>query len=527
MKKIQLLVCIALAAIYTMPVNGQTVQNKNFKQKMKDGISSLEYSYKYYLDENGNEVLHGPFKAKGMSMDSSLYGETQVVTVECNYTNGIMNGRVKYSYHKKMFVGERVLANGVVCTRIIRKPTGDINDNVEFDVYNNTMTGKIDIDTKGSIYGFFIKCKGSVKDGVVADGTEFYYKEGRDEYVRTNLIPLGGNRKYNLASVGNYSDHFYLSVPYLDDALTPRVYFPKYTVYTLDDVLAEYNALQYEGVNDVQFDNYLRHIKKEYPYFSEEEKARIKEYEDGIKQRTTAREQAIKDAKINAQKQLDSIYNVCLAEFNKLSWINKVKFQKTNHQRYTDGTFTPIIYDENIEQLIFDKSEKVLLSLQHSLTAPQEVRVDQSLRDIDAINKIREVGLEEMQSLYDTYKELEPLAEMIKIAQDLQSQAKTIELYYTNTTCNLTVPSYIKRENCTKKMGKQKILYEAYCLIGQKYNEESENVAPEKIYVNLQEFAKISSFLVEKRGEDTKNIEKELKKATTADDKIAILKKYL
>ena len=203
-----------------------------------------------------------------------------------------------------------------------------------------------------------------------------------------------------------------------------------------------------------------------------------------------------------------------------------MQFQKTNYQRYTDGTFTPIIYDENVEQLIFDKPEKVLSNLQH-IKAPQQIRVDQSLTDIDVINKIREDGLKNMQSLYDTYKELEPLTNMIEVAQELQSQAKTIELYYTKTTCNLTVPSYIKRENCTKKMGKQKILYEAYCMIGQKYNKESENVAPEKIYVNLQDFAKISSFLVEKRGADTKNIEKELKNVKTVDDKIAIFKKYL
>lgn len=288
MKRNLFLTSIVILAICTLHVNGQTIQNKNFKQKMRDGVSSLEYSYKYYLDENNNEVLHGPFKAISMSMDSSLYGETKVYTLDCNYKNGVLDGKFKYTCKKRFFVGKKVMINGRVYTQIVHESRGDYTDVVTFDVCNNVMSGDINFETYGSL-GSMIKCVGKVRNGVLEDGSKFYSKIGvYDEEIKENVHPINSDKAHNKTCVSSHEKYIDFLITYLDDHLNPRVYYPSFVTYTLDDLLEINNVEKYKKEDEDTYILLLEELQKRATYLTAEEKERLSQYkEEAVREKET------------------------------------------------------------------------------------------------------------------------------------------------------------------------------------------------------------------------------------------------
>lgn len=532
MKRNLFLTSIVILAICTLHVNGQTIQNKNFKQKMRDGVSSLEYSYKYYLDENNNEVLHGQFKAISMSMDSSLYGETKVYTLDCNYKNGVLDGKFKYTCKKRFFVGKKVMINGRVYTQIVHESRGDYTDVVTFDVCNNVMSGDINFETYGSL-GSMIKCVGKVRNGVLEDGSKFYSKIGvYDEEIKENVHPINSDKAYNKTYVSSHEKYIDFLITYLDDHLNPRVYYPSFVTYTLDDLLGINNVEKYKKEDEDTYILLLEELQKRATYLTAEEKERLSQYkEEAVREKETrlnAAKAKTDSIRNNYNKSLNSLFNACEQVYYKYQWVLNAQISKEYFVITEALKYAPVIYDANIEQLIFDKIEPYLVGVASAIKAhPQRVSIADKVTDEDTMQQIYIKAKEEGEFYLSLLKDYENTISCIEKALQLQEDAKKIEVGYTKTTSDYSKPENFKRENCTKKIGKQKSLYEAYCLVGRDFNNTANIVNPDNMLPALEELSMVSSYLVQHIGEDTKEVEKELKKATTAKEVVAILKKYL
>lgn len=239
---------IVLCAL-SMTVNAQKIESVKTTTPMNDG-GKLELSYSYYLNSEGQQVLHGAFRAKSTQVESKS-GTTGTKLIECTFLNGEVDGRFHYEVHTKGYVGERVMTPFGIVIEVKHKPGLDVNENITFNTHQGYMTGDIDFTTK--MYGTPRSFHGKSQDGIVVDGTDFVCViGGYGEEVYRNYKPLPTVHA-NLKSVSSQESKLYFDVTYLDEQLQPCVYLPRYVWKNLEDYPDYIEALQYKNSDPAKY----------------------------------------------------------------------------------------------------------------------------------------------------------------------------------------------------------------------------------------------------------------------------------
>ena len=157
MKQIFIFTCLmALLPVFSI---AQTIQTKTVNL----GDDVVE-TYSYYLDEQGNEVLHGKYS---ITEKQNYNIQKGIKTMTCTYINGKMNGSLTYS-----------------CNMSFYQPSYDgwkkgreQKENFTVNMYEDYLNGDININFDGKIHHSQLTLIGKADKGVLIDGSTMVFKE--------------------------------------------------------------------------------------------------------------------------------------------------------------------------------------------------------------------------------------------------------------------------------------------------------------------------------------------------------------
>jgi len=177
MKSINKKIGIVLALIFfSLPVYTQDVKTKTVTPR-----HGTTKTYSYYLDEYGNEVLHGNFN---FSLSRDVDSEKGTETLSCNFKNGKLHGLLVFKSDIRYF-------NEVLTTKLEWKWIEDKSlrekANLSVTLYEGVADGDIDFTYEGYNY------KGKANNGILVDGTEFVISDREQKSIYRHLKPISAD----------------------------------------------------------------------------------------------------------------------------------------------------------------------------------------------------------------------------------------------------------------------------------------------------------------------------------------------
>lgn len=556
MKKTIILASMALIALFA---NAQTTQTTT-----RDLGDDVTVTYSYYLNDKGEEVYHGKMTVTEAPVSNNACKGKKTVT--CNYQHGKLTGTFTYSCNMQHFEKYIDTSKGVdynVSTghyevSTVWKKVRDQKESFTVDMYENYMSGDINISACARFANYqLLTITGKAHNGILVDGSTCELKqEGKTMESYANTAPDFNKAKYvdykagQTYGKGQYTDNpdgLVIYIPHCSFTLK----YPRYTkpYIKLSDVnyWQDMQAGKCKNIQDSII--YLELIrdgaaptnKNDRVVYDllQEDIDMVSQLVDSLKSVKAQREQneaKQKELRIKKYEELfakvKACYNECFgADGNRL----KALYGVTMCPLYNtiDGKIIPVMLDENVENIVCNDINKyrnniisngsnINLQLYNHYTKKNysdelyiAPHVDIKQSELDILeNYLKRVNPE----MIDTLKQLRVSAPK-RIAK-----SKEVALLYTKTSSSVSSYKNYTRENCSIKVVKKPVIYNAYIEVVAYLCQGQEMSLSDLSQANIL-LDMLNDFMIQYASEKTKDLEKALTAATSSEEKLYLLLK--
>lgn len=550
---------IASMALLTLFANAQTTQTTT-----KDLGDDVTVTYSYYLNDKGEEVYHGKMTVTEIPVNNNACKGKKTVT--CNYQHGKLTGAFTYSCNMQHFEKYIDKSKGIdynVSTgnyevSTMWKKVRDQKESFTVDMYENYMNGDINISANARFANYqLLTIIGKADKGILVDGSTCELKqEGKTMESYANTAPNFNDAKYvdykagQSYGKGQYTDNpdgLVIWIPHCSFTLK----YPRYTKPYIKLTDVDYWQKIQGGDAKTLLDSIIcleiirdgaaptnKNDKVVYDLLQEDINM-VSQLVDSLKNVKVQREQneaKQKEMRIKKYEELfakvKTCYNECFgAEGDRL----KKLYGVTACPLYNtiDGKIIPVMLDANVENIIcndinkhrnhiISTGSKINLQLYNHYTTKNysselyiAPHVDIKQSELDTLeNYLKRVNPE----MIDTLKQLRANAPKII------AKSKEVALLYTKTTSTTSSYKNYTRENCTSKVVKKPIIYNAYIEAiaylcdGQAMS--LSDLSQANLLVDM-----LNDFMIQYAAEKTKDLEKALTAATSQEEKLNLLLK--
>ena len=176
MKRTFILMALALA---TISASAQTTQTKTEKINQ-----TTTRTYSYYVNEQGEEIRHGKYTIVWKeNRDDYKVNKT----LNCNYKDGLLHGRLTYSCDWNVYKAYFTLATDKEVRWVL---SDKMLDNFSVDMFNGYMTGEINVTYQGP-WGVENNFCAHAINGILIDDSELVITERSRQLVQEELRYIG------------------------------------------------------------------------------------------------------------------------------------------------------------------------------------------------------------------------------------------------------------------------------------------------------------------------------------------------
>ena len=559
MKKIIFLANLVLCAMF---VNAQTTQTKTLD--LGDDVS---VTYSYYLNDKGEEVYHG--KMTVTEAPTNNHARKGKKTVTCNYQNGKLTGTFTYSCNMQHFEKYIDKSKGVdynVSTgnyevSTMWKKVRDQKENFTVDLYENYLNGDFNISASARYADYqLLTVTGKAQKGILVDGATCELKQdGEVKESYTNTAPNFNDAKYVDYKAGqNYGAGQYMynaegiviEFGYTAPLCSFTLKYPKYTkpYIKLSDIDSwqKYQSGRCTNILDSIFS--LESIRDGAAPSNKNDKVRydllqedidlVSKLVDSLKIVAAQQEQNAKQQRDNRVKEYTELYSKIKKCYNECNGANYEKFKALYGQIecplyiIKDGKYIPLMLDPNIENLVcneINKQRNYILSNGTKINLQQYNHYSKDYSNNEYISDQTDVKQYELDALKNYLKRVSPekidtLIQLRKNAPSIIAKCKEVALLYTKTSSSASAYRNYSRTNCTSKVTKKPVIYNAYTEVTAYLYEEQgmslSDLSDANLYIDM-----LNDFMIQYASEKTKDLEKALTEAKNPEEKLFILLK--
>ena len=555
MKKTIMLASMAFIALFA---NAQTTQTAT-----KDLGDDVTVTYSYYLNDKGEEVYHGKMTVTEAPVNSNACKGKKTVT--CNYQHGKLTGVFNYSCNMQHFEKYIDKSKGVdynVSTgnyevHTMWKKVRDQKEHFTVDMYENYMNGDINISANARFANYqLLTITGKADKGILVDGSTCELKQdGKTMESYANTAPNFNDAKYvdykagQSYGKGQYTDNpdgLVIWIPHCTFTLK----YPRYTKPYIKLTDVDYWQKLQAGDAKTLLDSiiYLEIIRDGAAPTNKNDKvvydllqedidmvSQLVDSLKGVKAQREQNEAKQKEMRVERYKVLFPKVRTCYNECNEAEWRQfKSLYGLTQCPLYItkDGKTTPVMLDLNVENIVcnnINAHRNYIVKNGVNINLQQYNRYSKDYDGKEYIPKTTEIMPYVLDTLENYLKRVTPekidtLKQLRANAPKIIAKSREVALLYTKTTSTTSSYKNFTRENCSVKVVKKPVVYNAY-IEAVAYLCEGQTMSLTDLSQANLLLDMLNDFMIQYATEKTKDLEKALTAATSPEEKLNLLLK--
>jgi len=550
---------LATMALFATTFFAQTIQTKT--ENLGDNVV---VTYSYYLNDKGEEVKHGKFSITETPVNNNACKGKKAVS--CAYQHDKLTGTFTYScemshyeefYDQTKGVEYNVSKDNFKINTVWKK-VRDQKEGFMVDMYEGYLNGNINISASARFANYqLLTVTGKAEKGVLVDGATCELKEnGQTMETYINVAPDFNNAKYVDYKAGQkYTSGQYcynqegivIEFGFSAPRYTFVLKYPRYSkpFIKLGDI--DYWDNYQSGKCKTLLDSiiYLELIRDgaaptsknanvEYDLLQEDIEM-VSHLVDSLRNIETQRKQNVELQKANRLQRYEELFPKVKECYNECEEVNgnrlKALYGRTECALYVsqDGKVIPVMLDLNVENIICNdiNRHREYIITNGAKIPMQRYNHYSKYNGKERINDGTVIEQYELDTLENYLKRIsieriDTLKQLRRNAPRIIAESQKVAMLYSKTTSTYTSYKSYKRENCTIKITKKPIIYNAYMEVAAYLYKGDKMNLTELLEANSV-IDQLNDRMIQYAKEKTKDLEKALNVASTPEEKLKLL----